>query len=209
MDVLDERHETSKNATPFQVKVSAGDVLFIPTAWWHEVRSLSTPSISVSHWFVDQSNLIPEIEDIISSSLALYDGKESNVFVDCVKQLIQYSKPNYITSSTETILQIAVLFHFTESVRLLLESPLIKPNYTLINSAFTPFFLVIKFGYFDLLDLFIKHKDIDVNAVFPNSGYSPLTLAAAEGHTKIFNRLIAAGANPHACDQLGRFPTII
>lgn len=44
------RHPAFANATPLNVDLSAGDLLFLPSFWWHQVLS-SDLAISVSFWW--------------------------------------------------------------------------------------------------------------------------------------------------------------
>jgi lysine-specific demethylase 8 len=44
------RHPRFSQATPMEVEVREGDILFIPPLWWHHVRSLA-PSISLNLWW--------------------------------------------------------------------------------------------------------------------------------------------------------------
>src|SRR5206468_5470683 len=45
-----DRHPRFARATPFEVTVQSGDMLFIPAAWWHYLRALE-PSISLNFWW--------------------------------------------------------------------------------------------------------------------------------------------------------------
>jgi lysine-specific demethylase 8 len=49
-DVNLERYPRLKNTVLYAGSVNAGDVLFMPRGWWHDIRS-STPSVSLNHWF--------------------------------------------------------------------------------------------------------------------------------------------------------------
>jgi len=44
------RYPKLKKTTLYTTTMKPGDMLFIPRAWWHDIRS-QTPSISLSHWF--------------------------------------------------------------------------------------------------------------------------------------------------------------
>jgi len=45
-----DRHPRFARATPWEVTVQPGDMLFIPAAWWHYLRALE-PSISLNFWW--------------------------------------------------------------------------------------------------------------------------------------------------------------
>lgn len=57
-----DRFPLFKNATPYEFVLEPGDVLFIPSHWWHEVRSLDA-SISLNYWFL-RFEIVPGYEHI-------------------------------------------------------------------------------------------------------------------------------------------------
>lgn len=203
IDIIDEYYDVARRATPYQVKVEPGDVLFIPKGWWHEVRSSFKPAISVNFWFKDQKKSIPEIERLLQN---LSDDKAAiEIINQCVSLLIKESNPNYMTDSFHTLLQIALLFNAIDAAKLLLSQPDIEPNKTDISNAFTPFFMSIKFGQLELAELFIKRDDVSISDSF-HTGYTPLTLAAEEGQAPIVKLLLKAGADPSKRDFIGQSP---
>ncbi len=46
-----------KGATPLEVTIEPGEMLFIPVRWWHHARSL-TPSISLNFWWYSARSLL-------------------------------------------------------------------------------------------------------------------------------------------------------
>jgi [protein]-arginine 3-hydroxylase / protease len=46
-----------KDATPLEVTIEPGEMLFIPVRWWHHARSL-TPSISLNFWWYSARSLL-------------------------------------------------------------------------------------------------------------------------------------------------------
>lgn len=203
IDVLDEFYEVSQQATPYCVKLNPGDILFIPQFWWHEVKSLFTSSISVNYWFEKETVGIPEVEELIKFNLKNKETLSEDMVLPFAELMLKHNEPNYVIINQVTILQMAVFFNIFDAARLLLAHPAIKPNLTGKCNTYTPLFIAIKFGYIDMLNLLLEHKDININtALF--SGYLPLTLAAEAGHLHIIQRLITAGAVPNARDSLGR-----
>jgi len=69
----------------------------------------------------------------------------------------------------------------------------------------TPLLCCVRFQNEDLLRKFIEHE-IDINALNPETGTSPLMLAAALGYVNICNMLIDAGADINASDHSGNTP---
>jgi lysine-specific demethylase 8 len=52
-----------ERAQPIDVTVEQGDVLYIPSFYWHEVHSLDSPSMSLSYWWSQYT--VQEIEEMI------------------------------------------------------------------------------------------------------------------------------------------------
>jgi len=69
----------------------------------------------------------------------------------------------------------------------------------------TPLLCCVRFQNEELLKKCIEH-DVDINALNPESGTSPLMLAAALGYHNICNILIDAGADINVCDHAGNTP---
>lgn len=58
-------------AQPIDVLVEQGDLLYIPSFFWHEVHSLDSPSMSLSYWWEEHS--LPEIDASIAKITQLVD----------------------------------------------------------------------------------------------------------------------------------------
>ena len=43
-------HPKARNTRPIQVRLNAGDLLFLPAYWWHEVVNSPKNSISINIW---------------------------------------------------------------------------------------------------------------------------------------------------------------
>ena len=43
-------HPKARNTRPIKVELTAGDLLFLPAYWWHEVVNSPKPSISINIW---------------------------------------------------------------------------------------------------------------------------------------------------------------
>ncbi|MER2492642.1 cupin-like domain-containing protein [Catenovulum sediminis] len=43
--------DSSESLNIFEVELSAGEILYIPPLWWHEVDTIKGPSISVNFWY--------------------------------------------------------------------------------------------------------------------------------------------------------------
>ena len=41
----------SSQKLSFQLFLIAGDILYIPRYWWHQVRSFNDPNIAIGMWF--------------------------------------------------------------------------------------------------------------------------------------------------------------
>jgi len=59
-----------RDATPIDIVVEQGSMLFIPSFYWHEVHSLDTPSISLSYWWDERT--LSEIEASIAAITAFF-----------------------------------------------------------------------------------------------------------------------------------------
>ena len=66
-DLFDDYSTVHRYATPYHVHMHETDALFIPKHWWHEVRGLSGPSISVNYWFNTHPDYFPDVENLFSS----------------------------------------------------------------------------------------------------------------------------------------------
>jgi ankyrin repeat protein len=69
----------------------------------------------------------------------------------------------------------------------------------------TPLLCAVRFQNEDVLRKMIDHG-ADINALNPETGTSPLMLAAALGYLNICNILLDAGAEINACDHAGYTP---
>ncbi|XP_070560885.1 uncharacterized protein [Ptychodera flava] len=62
----------------YEVEIEAGDQLYVPMFWWHQVRSYESPNIAVSMWFyvfdnndeLDEANVNPDIQ--VEESVLMY-----------------------------------------------------------------------------------------------------------------------------------------
>lgn len=126
-DVCDDFFPTYQQATPYHVHVREADVLFIPKRWWHEVRSLSSTSISVNHWFPVNSVALPEVDRLFSDAWMTFteDEKKSSIF-QALPWLLHYNQPNYVSEKMPfTLLQLAIRFDVSEVAERLIKHPLI------------------------------------------------------------------------------------
>lgn len=203
-DVLDKFSEALNLASGFQAQVRPGDVVFIPTGWWHEIRAGDTSSISLNYWISKPRESIREVDKLIDCDEFISSKQKDKILLKCAVILLEKNMPNYIFAFRKTLFQLAVIFHATEVVQLLLKHPAIKPNTTNFLFPFPPLFLAIKFKYMDILELLLEHKETNIQEPFKNLGYTPLTLAAENGNLNILKRLITAGADPTVRDGLGR-----
>ena len=75
-----------KNVNPIEGIISPGDVLFIPSGWWHDVRSLDL-AISINFWWKPKPEecLIPHV----LKHLAWY-LHDNNLFSDIRKYNIDF-----------------------------------------------------------------------------------------------------------------------
>mgnify|MGYP000377363487 CR=1 FL=1 len=49
-----ERYPLAEHIQPYEVELNAGDALFIPAGWWHQIESLSISiNLSMTHFKVD------------------------------------------------------------------------------------------------------------------------------------------------------------
>lgn len=65
------------NASPIECTIEAGDILYIPTGWWHEVYSLEA-SISVNYWFIRfdaTRHLDSQTPEVLNEILQVYVEK--------------------------------------------------------------------------------------------------------------------------------------
>jgi ankyrin repeat protein len=73
------------------------------------------------------------------------------------------------------------------------------------KKKFSSIFYLVRFQNEDVLRKMIDHG-ADINALNPETGTSPLMLAAALGYLNICNILLDAGAEINACDHAGYTP---
>lgn len=78
------------------VNIFAGDMLYIPKYWWHQVRSFDNPNIAVGIWFdifdfqkefnerdiIDEEHVVQVLFAMLCSInyLAKHQPKESKIF---------------------------------------------------------------------------------------------------------------------------------
>lgn len=124
-DVCDGFFPTYQQATPYHVHLFAGDVLFIPKRWWHEVRSLSSTSISVNHWFPASPVALPEVDQLFSDAWMAFtvDEKKASI-TQALSWLLHYNQPNYVSEKMPfTLLQLAIRFDVPDVVEKLIKHP--------------------------------------------------------------------------------------
>lgn len=206
-DMLDHVNHPSNRTTPYHVHVQPGDALYIPKGWWHEVRGLSKPTISVNYWFLKQVEGNPYIDTLFSQKSWLKSSltEKQNAINEASKRLIQINNPNYVSVKIPfTLLQIAIQFNLIEAVERLLEHE--KTELKLAPYACTPLFLSIAFGHLNIMRLLLKNPNIAclINQPFEGYGYTPLTLAAEHGHLEILNELVRMGAHRLKKDNLNQ-----
>lgn len=54
-------HPLFKSAKVHHVQVNAGDCLFLPAIWWHQVVSSPTECLAVSFWYKSNNELENEV----------------------------------------------------------------------------------------------------------------------------------------------------
>jgi Cupin-like domain len=77
-----ERFPRYRGLEPIEVELQGGEMLFLPSFWWHQVHSLTT-GISVNFWCVPPArrlmNLSPQVRDslpeLVKAGVALARGK--------------------------------------------------------------------------------------------------------------------------------------
>jgi [protein]-arginine 3-hydroxylase / protease len=72
-------HPLFRNARAFEAVMGPGDMLLIPSFFWHEVHSLDSPSISLSYWWDPRS--LAETEGAIAKVtefVAFYDQQPAS-----------------------------------------------------------------------------------------------------------------------------------
>ena len=195
-DRLDDYAAIHRQATPYHAHMRASDALFIPKRWWHEVRGLSGPSISVNYWFHTNPDYLPEVENLFSSEWMRYSIPEKKSIIHQVsKLLLEHNCPNYVFERMPfTLIQVAIRFNMIDVVERLLS----HPNTELIQTPFycAPLLLAIVFEHHEILALLLKNSSIhaSINKQFPGYACTPLTLATEIGHAGIIQQLIAGGA---------------
>jgi hypothetical protein len=195
-DLLDNYATVHRHATPYHVHMRETDALFIPKHWWHEVRGLSGPSISVNYWFHTNADYLPEVERLFSSEWMSYTIPEKkSIIFQVSKLLLQQNCPNYVFERMPfTLIQVAIRFSVIEVVEQLLS----HPSTELILTPFycSPLLLAIVFMHDDVLALLLKNSIIraSINKEFPGYDCTPLALATEVGDPDIIKQLIACGA---------------
>jgi hypoxia-inducible factor 1-alpha inhibitor (HIF hydroxylase) len=64
-----DRYPMFKQAKVYKVHLQAGDCLFLPGLWWHQVASSPNECIAVSTWYHSNSKL----EAVITEGIPYYD----------------------------------------------------------------------------------------------------------------------------------------
>ncbi len=184
--------------SPWIITLQAGDILYMPAYFWHDVRSIST-SISVNCWLessptkslnANGKKLETSLESIISST------KQTNNFSALSAHVEEFisagGDPNYVSNFLRktSLLNMAVVFNLPTLVRSLLLHPQIKPNKVEYGYPYTPFCLAIEFGFNRIVKLFLAHPDINPKAAFARFGYTPLTLATEKGNVEVLNTIL-------------------
>ena len=62
-----------EQATAYECEIGPGDMLFIPSNWWHHVRTIEK-SITVSHNFFNDTNINEHLAGLLADMSALADG---------------------------------------------------------------------------------------------------------------------------------------
>ncbi|KAJ3675433.1 hypothetical protein LUZ60_004475 [Juncus effusus] len=70
------------------------------------------------------------------------------------------------------------------------------------KNVFSPLFFTAQCGDVAALDVILSEPDIDVNE-HDKDGFTPIMVAAREGHVAVFRSLIFAGANVRLCNKSG------
>ncbi len=196
-DVLDDYASSHRKATPYHVHMRETDALFIPKHWWHEVRGLSGPAISVNYWFHTLADSLPEVNNLFSSEWMSYSIPEKkSILKKVLKLLLQHNCPNYVFESMPfTLIQVAIRFNMIDVVQQLLSHP--DTELTLMPFYCSPLLLAIAFEQEEMLALLLKNSTIHalINEKFPGYAFTPLTLANETGHAGIIKQLIAGGAS--------------
>ncbi|MCX7114340.1 MAG: cupin-like domain-containing protein [Gammaproteobacteria bacterium] len=195
-DQLDSYASTHRHATPYHVHMRETDALYIPKRWWHEVRGLSGPSISVNYWFHTNAHCLPEVERLFSSEWMSYTLPEKeSIIVQVSKLLLQHDCPNYVFERMPfTLIQVAIRFNMIEVVKQLLAHPCTE--LTLTPFYCSPLLLAIVFEHHDILEILLKNSVIhaSINQKFPGYDCTPLALANEIGDSSMIKQLIACGA---------------
>jgi len=195
-DLLDNYATMHRHATPYHVHMRETDALFIPKHWWHEVRGLSGPSISVNYWFHTHKDYLPEVENLFSSEWMSYGIPEKElIIIQVAKLLLQHNCPNYVFGRMPfTLIQVAIRFNMIDVVEQLLSHP--KTELHLTPFYCSPLLLAIVFEHQEILALLLKNGSIhaSINSEFAGYGCNPLTLATEIGHLGIIKQLKTCGA---------------
>lgn len=144
-----------KNAQPYHGILEAGDILYMPPLWWHQVRSLET-AISVNYWW--------HRFEIISNS-----GIEDEHIDDLKVQIqsfldygIQIDQPDY---QGETMLVKAVRNGYVQLVDALLSLGANPNCKSKIHKKEIPALTIaVEGGNVDIIKLFIYHQ-ADIRAL--------------------------------------------
>ena len=62
-----------EQATAYECEIGPGDMLFIPSNWWHHVQTIEK-SITVSHNFFNDTNINEHLAGLLADMSALADG---------------------------------------------------------------------------------------------------------------------------------------
>ena len=77
-------------ATVFEVTLDAGDALYLPSCWWHQVTGGKGPNISFIHWCVWPLQLLAQDEQIVHEDVLKADASCCAGFISApTKQITQ------------------------------------------------------------------------------------------------------------------------
>lgn len=87
--LLDNKAVEESGALQFEIVLEKGDVLYLPTCWWHSVHGGDGFNISLNYWFCQR----PDKEDYVS-----YRNYLESAFDRTLKQLESMKLPQSVMS---------------------------------------------------------------------------------------------------------------